>query len=262
MKNNKSGIKKERSFGVIYSNIDKFIKIIGVLLLVVLNFIEKITFELYYGIPMEYAENNYYLNWKQFIIVLVILFLYFFMRYIKIKLNFESKIDTTIYIFLSILYGVVLGVYIFLVFTTILSFYISNHIQEILKKHSENFFWGILIMFMLICTAYFLLAISNNSKMQKISRIIINMIIIFLLVFIVKFSIGFSNKRNYEVINYENKLKVVLSKIDNNRKLIIADAIINEKEGSLIIDTKKYGNINNENLFFQYKTFRRVDVEK
>lgn len=57
-------------------------------------------------------------------------------------------------------------------------------------------------------------------------------------------------------------LHLLLSIIDNNKKQIIADAIIVEEENIMIINTKTYGNINNENLFFQYRTFRNVEIEK
>lgn len=236
MKNIK--IEKKQIFKIIYNNIDKIIQIIGVMLLALSNFIKSINFELYYGIPMEYGGDGYYFNWRQVLIVLVITTLYGYMRYAKSKLNLKSKIDRITYIFLSILYGLILGVYIFLVFSTILSFYASSYIQEIFNKFPEWVYWIILIIIIVVCILHFLLF------------------------FIVKFSIGLSNKRSYEIINYRNRQRVVLSKIDNDKKLVIADAIINEEKNIMIINTKTYGNINNENLFFQYRTFRNVEIEK
>lgn len=260
MKNIK--IEKKQIFKIIYNNIDKIIQIIGVMLLALSNFIKSINFELYYGIPMEYGGDGYYFNWRQVLIVLVITTLYGYMRYAKSKLNLKSKIDRITYIFLSILYGLILGVYIFLVFSTILSFYASSYIQEIFNKFPEWVYWIILIIIIVVCILHFLLSIVDNNKKQKIANIILSIIVIFLLFFIVKFSIGLSNKRSYEIINYRNRQRVVLSKIDNDKKLVIADAIINEEKNIMIINTKTYGNINNENLFFQYRTFRNVEIEK
>lgn len=255
-------IEKKQIFKIIYNNIDKIIQIIGVILLALSNFIKSINFELYYGIPMEYGGDSYYFNWKQVLIVLVITFLYGYMRYVKSKLDFKSKIDRITYIFLSILYGLILGVYIFLVFSMILSFYASTYIQKMFNRLPEWSYWIILIIIIVVCILHFLLSIVENNKNQKIANTILSIMVIFLLIFIVKFSIGFSNKRSYEIIDYENSQRVVLSKIDNNKKLIIADAIIDEEENIMIINTKIYGNINNENLFFQYRTFRNVEIEK
>lgn len=41
---------RKKFFEVIYNNIDKIIKIIGVMLLILSNFVKNINFELYYGI--------------------------------------------------------------------------------------------------------------------------------------------------------------------------------------------------------------------
>ncbi|WP_300342538.1 hypothetical protein [Fusobacterium sp.] len=235
----------------------KIIKLVIIpVTLLIIEFIAKLNFEIYYKIPAEYAGNTVYLNWRYCISVCMLMSIYLYMFYLKNKTNIKFKQDLVAYIFMSILIGIDTGMILYLILGTVL----NNYFAIMINSFKPIIYWIICVVIIVLEIGSFNLLLTTNKRLKKrtIKYIIVKMLL--LLFFIIIYGLGLSNKKNYELLKYQDQIKVVLSK--RNNKLVIADAIINEGENTLVINTKNYGEIEKNNLFFEYRVFDKVEIKK
>lgn len=235
----------------------KIIKLVIIpVTLLIIEFIAKINFEIYYEIPGEYARNTVYLNWRYCISICMLVGIYIYMFYLKNKTNINFKQDLVVYIFISILIGIDTGTMLYLILGTVL----NNYFPIAINSFKPIIYWLICVGIIILEIVSFnlLLTMKKRLKKQTIKYMIVK--ILLLLLFIIIYGMGLSNKKNYELLKYQDQIKVVLSKSKN--KLVIADAIIDEGENTLVINTKNYGEIKRNNLFFEYRVFDKVEIKK
>jgi hypothetical protein len=215
---------------------------------------DKINFEIYYMIPAKFGMINSFEIFKRITGISIVLIIYFWVFFDKAKK--ETR-------FLSIPFGIVIGVLCYSMFAQYLTYYAGEKIQKIALNYSGTFYFVLFLMSILLNIFSFIAFKFDNggNKVAKIRKVLksLGIIMAVILIFYVLKDIFniYPWKRKYEVFKDREQVKVILS--EYNGKFVVTDGNIETE--TLTIKGGSYELVDMENKKIDFIIFRNVNVK-
>lgn len=215
---------------------------------------EKINFEIYYMIPARFGMINSFEIFKRITGISIVLIIYLWVFFDRAKK--ETR-------FLSIPFGIVIGVLCYSMFAQYLTYYANEKIQKMALNYSGTFYFILFLMFILLNIFSFVAFKFDNgdSKFDKIRKVLKSLGIIIAVIFIFYVLKDVLNiypwKRKYEVFKDKEQVKVILS--EYKEKFVVTDGKI--ETDTLTIKGGSYELVDMENKKIDCIIFQNVNVK-
>ncbi|MFR8990870.1 MAG: hypothetical protein ACLVH9_06850 [Fusobacterium sp.] len=215
---------------------------------------DKINFEIYYMIPARFGMINSFEILKKITGISIVLIIYIWVFFDKTKK--ETR-------FLSIPFGMIIGILYYSMFAQYLTYYAGEKIQKIALNYSETFYFKLFLIFILLNIFSFIAFKLDNEdgKFDKIRKVLKSLGIIIAVIFIFYVLKDVLNiypwKRKYEVFKDREQVKVILS--EYNGKFVVTDGKIETE--TLTIKGGSYELVDMENKKIDFIIFRNINVK-
>lgn len=215
---------------------------------------EKINFEIYYMIPARLGMINSFEIFKRITGMSIVLIIYLWVFFDRAKK--ETR-------FLSIPFGIVIGVLYYSMFAQYLTYYAGEKIQKIALNYSRIFYFILFLMSILLNIFSFVAFKFDNGdgKFDKIIKPLKLLGVIMAIIFsfyVLKdiFNI-YPQKRQYEIFKDREQVKIILS--EYKEKFVVTDGKI--EADTLTIKGGSYELVDMENKKIDCIIFQNVNVK-